>query len=441
MIYWGPNTCRAAPPDPFVLPNGLRVVMRERHTSPLVAIDLWVRAGAREEGAGEEGCAHFLEHVLFKGTTSRGVGETDIAIENLGATLNAATGPDAVHFYTTVAGVHLGEALAVLADVMQNATLPDAEVERERGVMLDELAQHDADVSVRLVDLLYARAFDSHPYRRSPGGTPDAIRVRGRDTIAAFYHHNYAPERCTLALTGDLTPERARTEALRAFGDWRPVSVPNRSLTGGAVNGDEPEWMATRSVRITVDTAQSALGVAFRAPAAKEGNRVCAAQLAAVLLGDSEGEGRLRTGMLPGIHAETRYTPRRDAGLFLLTAVPSTPPNALSKPPTRTASADLAALETALLNAVRSLQISPPSAAELNAAKRHILGQAHFDWETDAGLARALGSADITGGDGPEAWEMRVRQLTSADIQRFAQSYLNLDRRVTVQLVPAEPPR
>src|SRR5689334_14877580 len=82
---------RAEPPAPFTLPNGLRVVMRERHTSPLIAVDLWVRAGSREEGPGEGGSAHFLEHTLFKGTTSRRPGETDIAIENVGATLNAAT--------------------------------------------------------------------------------------------------------------------------------------------------------------------------------------------------------------------------------------------------------------------------------------------------------------------------------------------------------------
>src|SRR5262245_38508504 len=97
----GGASARQSAPAPFTLPNGLRVVMRERHTSPLVAIDLWVRAGAREEGETETGSAHFLEHTLFKGTASRGVGESDIAIENLGATLNAATGPDYAHFHTT----------------------------------------------------------------------------------------------------------------------------------------------------------------------------------------------------------------------------------------------------------------------------------------------------------------------------------------------------
>src|SRR5579871_6410840 len=133
------------PPAAWTLPNGLRVVTRERHSTSLVAIDLWVRAGSREEAPNEIGSAHFLEHTLFKGTTTRGPGDVDIAIENLGGTLDAATGPDYAHFYTTIISTHLEEGLSILADVVRNATLPDAEVARERGVILDELAEHEAD--------------------------------------------------------------------------------------------------------------------------------------------------------------------------------------------------------------------------------------------------------------------------------------------------------
>jgi zinc protease len=247
------GVCRAAPPPaPFTLPNGLRIVLRERHAGPLVAIDLWVRAGAREEREQESGSAHFLEHTLFKGTTTRGPGETDIAIENLGATLSAATGPDYAHFYTTVAAVHLEEALAVLADIMQNATLPDAEIERERGVILDELAKRASDPINTLIDALYARAFTQHPYRHAPGGTPEAIRLRGRDTLAAFYRRAYAPERCVLALAGDLTPEQAETTGKRALGNW----TSPRADTDRDVTLSEPEQDGPRSYSLRAETSQ-----------------------------------------------------------------------------------------------------------------------------------------------------------------------------------------
>ncbi len=199
----------------------MRVLTRERHVSPLVAIDLWVRAGAREETDAEDGCAHFLEHVLFKGTTTRPSGQADIDIENLGATLTAATGPDYAHFYTTVAAAHVQEALAVLADVARNAALPDVEIERERGVILDELAAHDSNPTAHLIDLLYQYAFHALPYGRSPGGSSEAIRRRTRDALARFYARAYRPDHCVLVLVGDITSEQASQLARQAFGDWR----------------------------------------------------------------------------------------------------------------------------------------------------------------------------------------------------------------------------
>ncbi|HZP84357.1 MAG TPA: pitrilysin family protein [Chthonomonadaceae bacterium] len=420
---------RCGAQEAFTLPNGLRVVMRERHASPLVGIDLWVRAGAREESAEEVGSAHFLEHLLFKGTRTRGPGEADAEIENLGATLNAATGPDAVHFTTTVARAHLTRALAVLADVVRNATLPDAEVERERGVILDELAQHEGDADARLLDLLYARAFDTHPYRRSPGGTAAAIRARGRDTLAAFYRRVYTPERCVLALAGDLTPERARQEAERAFGDWQsPTPIRTAALLPDA-RPLESEPTAPRSLSAPVETNRGQIGIAFRAPAAGDAVMACTAQVVAALLGESQRAGRLTALAGEGIEASARYTPRRDPGLFVLDAA-LPPANAADIP------ARLARLESTLLSLVNALQTAPPTIEEIAAAQRAVLGRAQFDVETNAGLARALGYAEITGGDSPERFRARVLRLTRADILRFVQRYLDPTRRVAVKLLP-----
>lgn len=423
-----PLACRAAPPEPFTLSNGLRVLVRERHTSPLVGVDVWVRAGPREEGAGEEGCAHFLEHVLFKGTTTRGPGETDAAIESLGATLDASTLADAVHFYTTVASVHLKEALSILADVLRNATLPDAEFERERGVILDELARHEADPSACLVDLFYANAFAGHPYHRSPGGSTAAIQTRGRDTVAAFYRRLYTPERCTLVLAGDLTPEQARSAALGAFGDWKRSGNPPAAPT-------EPDTFTPRSLLVTGDTEQGRVGIAFLAPAAGEKQLACAAQITVALLDGAHG-GRLRSGALAGTNASVRYTPRHDASLFILMAeLPS--PEPLHPARHSDAPADLSALEEALLGGIRSLRASPLSSDELNAAKQRVLGEARFAQETDAGLARAVGYADVVGGDSPESWEARVLQMTAADVQQFIARYLDPGRRLTIIMAPA----
>ena len=325
-------------PPAVTLDNGLRVLMRERHVTPLVAMDLWVRAGAREETAEEAGSAHFLEHVLFKGTAMRGVGQADSDIENLGATLNAATGPDYAHFYTTVTAAHAQEALAILADVARNATLPDAEVERERGVILDELAQHDSSDTARAIDLLYARAFPSQPYGRSPGGATEAIRIRGRDTLAAFYRRAYRPERCTLVLVGDLTPEQGQAWARQAFGTWMsprplapalPSSSERQNHHGIGAEEKSPEKslpflkaapLPAGHIAETGNGRNRLVGLAFPAPPASDAAMTAAALLTVEILGSAQEGGRFATPAFAGKNAMARFTPRRDSSLWILTA-------------------------------------------------------------------------------------------------------------------------
>ncbi|HZT41673.1 MAG TPA: hypothetical protein VFA07_05770, partial [Chthonomonadaceae bacterium] len=181
-------------------------------------------------------------------------------------------------------------------------------------------------------------------------------------------------------------------------------------------------------------TGTGRIGIAFLAPAAGEKDMACAAQIAAALL-DGEHGGRLSGGALAGTNASVRYTPRQDASLFIVTAT-LPPPDSLRTGRRSAAPTDLSALEEALLGAVRSLRTSPFLTDELNAAKQRVLGEARYEQETDAGLARAVGYADVVGGDSPESWEARILQMTAADVQRFIARYLDPDRRLTIRMVP-----
>ncbi len=435
----------------FALPNGLRVLSRERHLSPLVAIDLWVRAGAREEREGEDGCAHFLEHTLFKGTSNRAAGQADMDIENLGASLTAATGPDYAHFYTTVAATHVSEALHILADVARNATLPAMEVERERGVILDELAAHDSDPTAHLIDLLYVRAFPTQPYGRSPGGSGAAIRLRGRDTLAAFYARAYRPERCTLVLAGDISSAQARQIAREAFGDWQPLPIAPL-LPSGPLEPSTPRSSAEQQRQLpqTLEAAQDKeqtfavprlplvsveetsafpddlIGLAFPGPPARDHTMTLAARMVAEMIGDSREYGRVRAAEFVSAHATARYTPRLDGSLWMLTLQETNPR------PTTNRLAQLRAL-------VADLRAHPPTQRELQAARSHILGRMQADMETNAGLAYAIGYADVVGDLEPEALRARLQAITAGDVQRFVSSYLLSQPSVTVHLAPAAP--
>jgi zinc protease len=446
---------RADPATDFTLRNGLRVVVRERHSTPLVAVELWVRAGAREEAVGEFGAAHFLEHTLFKGTMTRGVGEADAAIENLGASLNAATAPDYARFYTTVASAHTAEALAVLADVIRNATLPEAEVERERKVIRDELAQRDSDPEALLIDRLYERAFRDHAYGRPPGGTQPAIRDRTRTTLATFYRRTYSPERCTLVLVGDLTPDAAREIADRAFADWTArgpgagaatglvpaAAAQSAAPTSSTPSTPGPELLAAvppeaRRMVVTAEVARPMTGFAFRAPAAADAQEACAAQVVAAILGQSDIGGRLAVARLSGCQARVGYVPRRDASLFIVSS--TVPLVSMVRARTRADVALLAAQEQQAAAAVLdSLLADPPSAAEVLAAKNALLGRMIFDTETDSGLAAALGCAVATGGQLPEAWREAITRVTVADVRQFIAKKLDPSRRMCLVLLPA----
>lgn len=435
----------------FTLSNGLRVLSRERHLSPLVAIDLWVRAGAREEREGENGCAHFLEHTLFKGTSNRAAGQADMDIENLGASLTAATGPDYAHFYTTVAATHVSEALNILADVARNATLPPAEVERERSVILDELAAHDSDPTARLIDLLYERAFPTQPYGRSPGGSIAAIRLRGRDTLAAFYARAYRPERCTLVLSGDISGAQAQQIARQAFGDWQPSPIAPLLPSGpiepstprppaeqqrqipqnvGTTQDKEQTFAVPRLPPVSVEETSAfpddLIGLAFPGPPARDHVMMAAAQMVAEIAGDSREYGRLYTNEVVSAHTAARYTPRLDGSLWMLTLQEANPR------PTTNCLAQLRAL-------VADLRAHPPTQRELQAARSHILGRLQADMETNAGLAYAVGYADVVGDLEPEALRARLQAITAGDVQRFVSSYLLSQPGVTVHLAPAAP--
>jgi zinc protease len=436
-VFVGSSCCltdaHAADATAYTLPNGLHVIVQERHASPLVAIALWVRAGAREERANEIGSAHFLEHTLFKGTTTRRAGDADIAIENLGAVLDAATGPDYAQFYTTVSSIHLAASLSIMADVVRNATLPAVEIEHERGVILDELAQHDADPVAHLVDLLYADGLPNSVYGRSPGGTPATIGERQQETLAAFYRRCYVPSRCTLVLVGDCTPEQGRAEAQRALGDW---GVAGGTIAPALPATSTPAFVPSAVAEIApghiearAPATYGMVGMALLAPAAEDKRMACAGMLVAALLGDARGGGRLAAPSFADTEAAVRYTPRQDTGLLLITA--RVPERNRSAPRT-----EVPALETTLTKALRDLQTNLPGTDEINSARRLLLGRLQFDTETNAGLARALGYAAIVGGDVPDVVRARIRQVTRADIAEYCRRFLNPDRSLTIRLLP-----
>ncbi|CCW36597.1 predicted Zn-dependent peptidase [Chthonomonas calidirosea] len=414
LLTW--QSCKAESGPLFLthLSNGLTVVVKERHSVPLVAIDLWMRAGAREEHRDEDGTAHFLEHMLFRGTTERPGEEADISAERFGASLDAETGPDALHIYTTVEAVHFAPVLQIIGDVAQHALLPDSAMEKERGVILDELARRDADPINRLITLLYAHTYsDSAPYHRSPGGTPEGIALRARDTLMAFYQRCCRPDRSALVLVGDVTPKQVLPEVVQVFGGWQAVGT----TTPQPIVNQEPQWPETSLLTVKGDAAQWIAAVALRAPRAANKTMVAAGFVLADLLqsafADHDSEADL----------QVHFSPRRDPSLYVITF------RAESQEQLRRRGQEL-------LHLLQQLQLSVPQDLFLEARQRAI-GRLDYQTETDEGYATAIGEALTTGGDLPDQLRERLQNLTSQDAELFLSRYLRTQDAFTVVMEPA----
>ncbi len=428
LILFSTRCASAAPPDvPMTLPNGMQIILRERHDEPLVALDLWMRAGSRDENKGEEGCAHFLEHTLFKGTATRQSTELDFVMESLGGVFTAATGPDYAHYGATVPPAALESALGLLSELVRNAALPEAEIERERAPILDELAIHSADVQAMMPERAYTLAYASHPYRRAPGGTPDDIRARTRAELLAFYQRCYTPERAILVLVGDFDSDAAKAAIGKIFGDWKRSANDAEAITVAAEQaGDGTHFSGEKTTG-----SAGKIVVGFRVPPASDAAATRALRLIDALLGSSDTGGMLAVPALAGTRAESRYTPRHDSSLFLITA--DLPPGADTDRRDQIAAA--------IREVLRKLQNYLTSPAALQSARQQVLAQVRRDGETNAGLARLLGYAVIVHADPPETLPRVLPLVKSQDITKAALRYLNWERLIEMTVTPRVAPK
>ncbi len=212
------------------LPNGLEVLVVERHELPKVAVTLASRAGSMADPPGKEGTAYLTAATLSLGTKTRKALEIESAFGDLGTSLDAQTQRESVRLGFEVLKRNLGPALQLFADVVRDPTFPEAEIEREKKRHLDELAQQEKSgsaVSARVRAMLLFGP--DHPYGRAVQGLPETVAKATRQDLAAFHKDRYAPGGSALVFAGDVTLDEARALAAQAFGSWSgsaPAVVP-----------------------------------------------------------------------------------------------------------------------------------------------------------------------------------------------------------------------
>src|SRR5438034_9101237 len=196
----GYSVTSVGPPRPLreVLPNGVVLIVQEHRASDVVALQLWMRMGGRDEAADELGLAHYIEHMLFKGTPTRPPGSIDTMIEGFGGTSNAFTSYDTTHYDFVVPTRHLRAGVELLADLAVNASFPPEEIESEKKVVFEEMNLIEDDPEKFLLRRLYEVAYSPHPYGRALLGRREFIQKLDRDQLRQFYRKHFVPKNMVL---------------------------------------------------------------------------------------------------------------------------------------------------------------------------------------------------------------------------------------------------
>ncbi|UXM93207.1 M16 family metallopeptidase [Paenarthrobacter sp. JL.01a] len=223
-----------------VLPGGVRVLTEAMPGQRSATIGFWVAVGSRDEAEGQHGSTHFLEHLLFKGTKRRTALEIASAFDEVGGESNAATAKESTCYFARVLDTDLPMAIDVIADMITGAVLDPAELEQERGVILEEIAMDSDDPTDVAHEKFVAAVLGDHPLARPIGGTPDAIKAVARDSVWEHYQRYYRPEELVITAAGGLDHDVVCglvLDALTAAG-WQldPNAAPvNRRGTERAV--------------------------------------------------------------------------------------------------------------------------------------------------------------------------------------------------------------
>lgn len=212
------------------LENGLTITAKEMHALPLVTIQFWVNVGSKNEPENYRGIAHIFEHIWFKGTETQPVGSFHKTVESLGGELNAMTSHDWTMYYVTVPSDKFDTIFPLMVDLLRNPAFDEAEIEKEKEVVLEEQRFSFNEPEKYLDDQFALTLIKDHPYQHPIIGYKDTITAPNRTAIMNFYNTWYAPNNMNIIIVGDMDSQRATQQVASAFGDLQPQPLPPLNL-------------------------------------------------------------------------------------------------------------------------------------------------------------------------------------------------------------------
>jgi zinc protease len=390
------------------LPNGLRLIAQDHRAANIVAIYLWVGVGVRFEKPDQLGYAHFMEHMLFKGTDKWGPGYLDRTVEGAGGRSNAVTSFDYTTFYLIMPTDAMELGMGILSDMAFRSVFDPAEIARERDVIFEEARIEQDNPKSAIVRQLYGLVFDANPYGRPVLGTPATMNAATQERLLAFYKHYYTPENMTLVVVGPVDVKTVRETADRTFGGARKepfTTVPAQA---------PPSLTGTQSRTVERSEQQAMLAMGWQAPRSDDPNGDAVDLLTTILAGTESSRlpKRLRDDEQLVSSVSMSYSALMGGGIASLRA--------------DLEAKDVEKVQAIILEEIAKMQESGPTEEERQLALIKFEAQHAFDTETSEGLAYAYGLAEMTWTLEAElTYVERLRKVSRAQIQEAARRYLS----------------
>jgi zinc protease len=431
------SSAQSAPNGPqisdFILGNGLELVVIPDHRAPVVTHMIWYKVGAADETPGKSGLAHFLEHLMFKGTAKNPAGKFSQVVARIGGQENAFTSQDYTGYFQRVPSEQLRTVMEFEADRMTGLQLTDDVVLPERNVILEEQNQRVGNnPRARLSEQIDAALYLNHPYGKPVIGWRQEMEQLSRDDAIGFYRRFYAPNNAIVVIAGDVDPLKVRTMVEETYG-----KIPRHGTVAPRVRPEEPRPVAVRSLtladpRVEMPTLQREYLVpSFRT--AKRGESEALEVLSHIL--GSGSNSRLYRALVVdkqmAVVASAWYDANaRDLSKFGVVGGP--------RP-----GVTLQQLESEIDAVIAQIIDKGVTPEELERTKTRLIADAVYAQDNQATMARWYGAALTTGAtvNDVKSWTDRIRAVTGDQVQAAAKQWLEKQRSVTGYLIKDKSPQ
>jgi len=422
------NTLTSEPPAAFTLPNGLQVVVIQDHRTPVVTQMIWYKVGSSDETPGKSGLAHFLEHLMFKGTAKHPEGEFTKTVQKIGGEENAFTSNDYTGYFQRVPKEKLPLMMEFEADRMTGLILKDENVLPERDVVLEEYNMRVGNnPEARLTEQIMAALYLNNPYHRPVIGWHHEIEQLNREDALAFYHRFYAPNNAILVIAGDTNVNEIRPLVEKNFG-----KIPSQpDIPAKRIRPQEPEQVAPRMVTLAdPQVEQPAMRRYYIVPSATtaQAGESPALDVLAQLMGSGSNSYLYRALVVDhplAVAASASYQGTAvDPSQFSIAVAPQP-------------GVEFSQLEQAVDKVISDIEKNPIPAEDLERAKTQLIAEAIYAQDSQATMARWYGGALSTGSsiEAIRSWPDRIRAVTADQVRAVAQKWLDKKRSVTGYLI------